>query len=36
MADRLVRFQIDLFVLDAAPHPLDEHVVALRSLAVHR
>ncbi len=32
MADRLVRFPLDLFVLDAAPNPLDEHVIAPASL----
>ena len=36
MADRLVGLQVDLFVLDAAPYPLDEHVIAPASLAVHR
>ncbi|QKM48791.1 hypothetical protein B7760_02829 [Burkholderia glumae] len=32
MADRLVRFPLDLFVRDAAPNPLDEHVIAPASL----
>ncbi len=36
MTDRLVRFQVDLLVLDAAPDPLNEPVVAPASLAVHR
>ena len=36
MADRLVRFQLDLFILDTAPHPLDEHVVAPTAFAIHR
>lgn len=26
MADRLIRFRAGLFILDAAPHPPDEHV----------
>jgi len=36
MADRLVGFQVVLLALDAAPYPLDEHVIAPASLAVHR
>ena len=36
MADRLVGLQVDLFVFDAAPYALDEHVIAPASLAVHR
>ncbi len=36
MSDRLVRFQMDFFVLDAAPGPLDEHVVAPSPVAAHR
>lgn len=36
MAGRLVLFQVDLFMFDAAPNALDAHVVAPASLAVHR
>ena len=36
VVDRLVGSQINLFVLDAAPHPFDEHVVAPGPFAVHR
>ena len=36
VVDRLVGSQINLFVLDAAPHALDEHVVAPGAFAVHR
>ncbi len=36
MADRLVRLQVSLFVLDAAPYPFDEDVVAPGTFAVHR
>ena len=32
---RLVGMQIDILVLDAAPQPLDEHVVNPASFAVH-
>src|ERR1017187_5231673 len=33
--DGVVRMQIDLFVLDRLPQPLDEHVVAPRTAPVH-
>ncbi|KVM03964.1 hypothetical protein WJ52_00395 [Burkholderia ubonensis] len=36
MAGRLVLFQVDLFMFDAAPNALDDHVVAPASRAVHR
>jgi hypothetical protein len=36
VTDRLVGFQIHLFVLDAAPHALDDYVVARRTPALHR
>jgi len=32
MADRLIRFHVDLFVSDAGPDPLDEYVVTLGPL----
>src|ERR1700676_4831173 len=35
LADAVVGPQIDLFVFDRAPEPLDKHVVAPRPLAVH-
>src|SRR5205823_7405677 len=35
LADRFVGSQIDLLVFDAAPQPLDEHVVSPCTLAVH-
>jgi hypothetical protein len=35
LADAVVGPQIHLLVFDAAPQPLDEHVVAPRALAVH-
>src|SRR5215212_10578467 len=35
LADAIVGPQIDLFVFDRAPEPLDEHVVAPCPLAVH-
>ena len=35
-AHGLVGVEVDLLVLDRAPHPFDEHVVAPASLAVHR
>jgi len=35
LADAVVGFQIDLLVFDAAPRPLDEHVVAPGTFAVH-
>src|SRR4051794_35311019 len=31
-----VGMQVDLFVLDRAPYPFDEHVVAPAAFAVHR
>src|SRR6187455_2220922 len=34
-ADIVVGSQIDLLVFDAAPQPLDEHVVAPGALAIH-
>ncbi len=33
--DRIVGFQIHIFVLDVLPRPLDEDVVAPAALAVH-
>src|SRR5450432_2783985 len=35
-AHALVGVEVDLLVLDRAPHPFDEYVVAPASLAVHR
>src|SRR5260370_12889401 len=35
LADAVVGPEIDLFVFDRAPEPLDENVVPPRSLAVH-
>src|SRR6266478_10031021 len=35
LADALVGVQIDLLVFDAAPQPLDEHVVAPGAFTVH-
>jgi len=35
LGDRVVRTQVDLLVFDAAPQPLDEHVVEPAPLAVH-
>src|SRR5258708_35842193 len=35
LADAVVSPQIDLFVFDAAPQPLDEHVIPPGPLAVH-
>src|SRR4051794_14996595 len=35
-AHGLVGMQVDLLVLDRAPHPFDEDVVAPAALAVHR
>ena len=36
VADRVIGFQIDLFIFDAAPHPCDEHVVTPGTLSIHR
>ena len=35
-AHGLADVQVDLLVLDRAPHPLDENVIAPTALAVHR
>ena len=35
MADAVVGMQIDLLVLERLPQPLDEHVVAPATLAIH-
>jgi hypothetical protein len=35
LADVVVGLQINLLVFDAAPQPLDEHIVPPRSFAVH-
>src|ERR1700676_4519608 len=35
LADAVVSPQIDLFVFDRAPEPLDEHVVAPCAFAIH-
>ncbi len=35
VADRDVGMQVDLFVLDRAPDPFDEDVIAPAALAVH-
>src|ERR1700731_3616965 len=35
MADRVIGFEIDLFIFDAAPHPFDEHVVTPGTLSIH-
>jgi hypothetical protein len=35
VADRVVGFQIDLFLFDAAPHPFNEHVVTPGAFSIH-
>lgn len=35
LGDGRVRVQVDLFVLDGAPEPLDENVIAPAALPVH-
>jgi hypothetical protein len=35
LADAFIGPQIDLFIFDAAPQPLDEHVVAPCALTIH-
>src|SRR5688500_20133202 len=35
LGDRVVSSEVDLLVLDRSPEPLDENVVAPRTLAVH-
>src|ERR1700682_2588578 len=35
MAYPVIRFEIDLFIFDAAPHPFDEHVVTPGTLSIH-
>ena len=32
---RVVGLEVDFFILDAAPKPFDEHVIAPTALAVH-
>jgi len=36
MADRFIRFHVDLFVFDAGTDPLDEYVVTPGPLVAHR
>ena len=35
LGDTVVGLQIDLLVFDAAPEPLDKHIVAPGTLAIH-